>query len=400
MFIPLLAIILLAVNLIFAPHNPYQEKDSVFECGFHSFLGQNRTQFSISFFIFALLFLLFDLEILLVYPYVVSAHTNGIYGLVIMLIFFLALTLGFAFELGKNALKIDSRQMDALINNKPNSKTMLVSSFVNLKKTAKRLQKTTGNYLLTRSLNDELPLVVKGQGNYLYTDDGRKIFDASGGAAVSCLGHGNKKITKEIVQELEYGFPYVSSTIFANKASQELAALLIKSTDYLMGRAHISNSGSEAMEGAIKIAAQYNYELDKFNTRTEIISRTGSYHGATLSTLSISRHLSRIAPYKGLLKNNVHQISSCNAYRQLKIDQTYADFILIKSNELEAKILELGQNNVLAFVFEPVVGAATGCVPFVPGYLKAMRDVCHKYGVIIIFDEIMCGMGRTGYTHA
>lgn len=110
-FIPLLAFILLAINLIFAPHNPYPEKDSAFECGFHSFLGQNRTQFSISFFIFALLFLLFDLEILLVYPYIVSAYTNNIYGLVIMLIFFLVLTLGFAFELGKNALKIDSRQM-------------------------------------------------------------------------------------------------------------------------------------------------------------------------------------------------------------------------------------------------------------------------------------------------
>src|ERR1035438_2728033 len=92
-FIPLLAFILLAVNLIFAPHNSYQEKDSAFECGFHSFLGQNRTQFSISFFIFALLFLLFDLEILLVYPYVVSAYTNSMYGLTIMLIFFLALTL-------------------------------------------------------------------------------------------------------------------------------------------------------------------------------------------------------------------------------------------------------------------------------------------------------------------
>jgi len=108
--IPILAIVLLAVNLILSPHNPYQEKDSAFECGFHSFLGQNRTQFSISFFIFALLFLLFDLEILLVYPYVVSAYTNGIYGLVIMLVFFLVLTLGFAFELGKNALKIESRQ--------------------------------------------------------------------------------------------------------------------------------------------------------------------------------------------------------------------------------------------------------------------------------------------------
>src|SRR5271170_5079417 len=109
-FIPILAIILLGVNLIFAPHTPYQEKNSPFECGFHSFIRQNRTQFNISFFIFALLFLLFDLEILLIYPYAVSAYTNGIYGLVIMLIFFLALTLGFAFELGKNALKIDSKQ--------------------------------------------------------------------------------------------------------------------------------------------------------------------------------------------------------------------------------------------------------------------------------------------------
>lgn len=116
-FIPILAIVLLAINLIFAPHNPYNEKDSAFECGFHSFLGQNRTQFSISFFIFALLFLLFDLEILLVYPYVVSAYVNGIYGLTIMLIFFLALTLGFAFELGKNALKIESRQSSTLDSN-------------------------------------------------------------------------------------------------------------------------------------------------------------------------------------------------------------------------------------------------------------------------------------------
>jgi NADH-ubiquinone oxidoreductase chain 3 len=109
-FIPILAIVLLAVNIILAPHNPYQEKDSAFECGFHSFLGQNRSEFSISFFIFALLFLLFDLEILLVYPYVVSGYANGIFGLIVMLIFFLVLTLGFAFELGKNALSIESKQ--------------------------------------------------------------------------------------------------------------------------------------------------------------------------------------------------------------------------------------------------------------------------------------------------
>lgn len=110
-FIPILALILLTISIVLSPHNPYQEKNSAFECGFHSFLGQNRTQFSISFFIFALLFLLFDLEILLVYPYIVSAYTNGIYGLIIMLIFFFILTLGFVFELGKNALKIESRQI-------------------------------------------------------------------------------------------------------------------------------------------------------------------------------------------------------------------------------------------------------------------------------------------------
>ena len=112
--VPILAILLLLLNFIFAPHNPYEEKNSVFECGFHSFLGQNRSEFSISFFLFALLFLLFDLEILLVYPYVVSSYVNSIFGLVIMLIFFLILTVGFAFELGKNALYIESKQFVSL----------------------------------------------------------------------------------------------------------------------------------------------------------------------------------------------------------------------------------------------------------------------------------------------
>jgi NADH-ubiquinone oxidoreductase chain 3 len=108
--VPIIAILFLVVNFLLAPHNPYQEKDSTFECGFHSFLGQNRMQFSISFFIFALLFLLFDLEIILGYPYVVSAYINNIYGLYIVLIFFIILTVGLFYELGKNALKIDSRQ--------------------------------------------------------------------------------------------------------------------------------------------------------------------------------------------------------------------------------------------------------------------------------------------------
>jgi NADH-ubiquinone oxidoreductase chain 3 len=122
-FVPILAILLLLLNFIFASHNPYEEKNSVFECGFHSFLGQNRSEFSISFFIFALLFLLFDLEILLVYPYVVSSYVNSIFGLIIMLIFFLILTIGFAFELGKNALYIESKQFISLsyVNYKENN---------------------------------------------------------------------------------------------------------------------------------------------------------------------------------------------------------------------------------------------------------------------------------------
>ena len=127
-FIPILSIVLLLVNLLLAPHNPYQEKDSVFECGFHSFLGQNRTQFSVSFFIYALLFLLFDLEILLIYPFSVSGYANGIHGLLIMLGFFGALTLGFIFELGKGALNIESKQTSSLYEN---SDSPNVFTFIN-----------------------------------------------------------------------------------------------------------------------------------------------------------------------------------------------------------------------------------------------------------------------------
>lgn len=153
LFIPLLTFILLAVNLIFAPHNPYMEKNSAFECGFSSFLGQNRTQFSISFFIFALLFLLFDLEILLVYPYLVSAYTNGVYGLVVMLVFLLALTLGFAFELGKKALSIDSRQTSNVsTNNKSNGITKVngnTGAYLNI---AKRHYSSSSNNVKFESL--------------------------------------------------------------------------------------------------------------------------------------------------------------------------------------------------------------------------------------------------------
>ena len=147
-FIPLLAFILLAINFILAPNNPYQEKRSTFECGFSSFLGQNRREFNISFFIFALLFLLFDLEVLLIYPYVVSAYNNNVYGLVVMLVFFILLTLGFVFELGKGALKITSRQ-NSLYSKLPNTETTAYigsnSNLVNTKYKKSNITSFTAN---------------------------------------------------------------------------------------------------------------------------------------------------------------------------------------------------------------------------------------------------------------
>ena len=114
-FVTVLSLVFLLLNFIFAPHNPYQEKYSIFECGFHSFLGQNRTQFGVKFFIFALVYLLLDLEIVMIYPFAVSEYENGIYGLLVVLIFIIIITVGFIFELGKNALKIESKQTRILI---------------------------------------------------------------------------------------------------------------------------------------------------------------------------------------------------------------------------------------------------------------------------------------------
>jgi NADH-ubiquinone oxidoreductase chain 3 len=127
LFVSILALVFLIVNLLLAPHNPYQEKYSIFECGFHSFLGQNRTQFGVKFFIFALVYLLLDLEILLTFPFAVSGYVNNIYGLIVALLFIGIITIGFVFELGKSALKIDSRQVITLLNVKSSNVTELIS---------------------------------------------------------------------------------------------------------------------------------------------------------------------------------------------------------------------------------------------------------------------------------
>lgn len=167
-----------------------------------------------------------------------------------------------------------------------------------------------------------------------------------------------------------------------------------------MRKVVLIGSGSDAMEVAMKMARQYFYELNKKTERVNFITREGSYHGNTLATVGLGGIQSRKAPYLPLLMQNIHTIPSCNPYRQRKEGESDVLFVARKAAELDKKFIELGPNTVIGFIMEPVVGAALGCVPYVPGYLKAMRDVCHKHGALFILDEIMCGMGRTGTLHA
>lgn len=168
----------------------------------------------------------------------------------------------------------------------------------------------------------------------------------------------------------------------------------------MLTKVYLTGSGSEATESALKLARQYYYSQDNNTTRTKFISRHRSYHGNTLGALSVSHFDSRKKPYLPLLMTESHFVSSCYPYRQKQKNETNDQYVARKSKELEDKFLELGPETVIAFIAEPVVGAALGCVAFVPGYLKAMQDVCHKYGALLILDEVMCGVGRTGTLHA
>ncbi len=154
------------------------------------------------------------------------------------------------------------------------------------------------------------------------------------------------------------------------------------------------------MEAAIKLARQYFYENDHKTRRVNLIARENSYHGNTIGALAVSGHVARRAPYLPYLMSNVHHVSACYAYRQRKEGESDALFVARKAAELEAEFQELGPETVIGFIAEPVVGVAMGCVPSVPGYLEAMKNVCHKHGELFILDEVMSGMGRCGKLHA
>ncbi|KAI4743363.1 aminotransferase, class III [Aureobasidium sp. EXF-12298] len=251
-----------------------------------------------------------------------------------------------------------------------------------------------------RSLHTDPISVVGASGNYLHLADGGKLLDATGGAAVSCLGHGHKRVKEAIISQLDV-VSYVHSATFATEAAELLAKELVESTGGAMSKAYIVSSGSEAMEAALKLARQHYLESKPPQPpRTKFIARQESYHGTTLGALSISGHKARRAPYEPMLLPNMSRVSACNAYRGMKESETEAEYVDRLAKELDDEFQRLGPETVCAFVAEPVVGAALGCVPAVKGYFQAVRAICDKYGALLILDEVMCGMGRTGTMHA
>ncbi|EFQ31513.1 aminotransferase class-III [Colletotrichum graminicola M1.001] len=253
--------------------------------------------------------------------------------------------------------------------------------------------------VLYRSLKSVPPQVISANGNHLTFSDGRTMLDTTCGAAVACIGMNNERVKKAMVEQIDK-FAYCNSTFFGHEVGEQLATELVQGTGCAMSKAFILCSGSEAMEAAMKMARQYYLELSPQQPkRVNFIAREGSYHGTTLGSLSMSGHVARRSLFLDLLLPNIARVSACNAYRGMPEGQTTEEYVAQLADELDRKFQELGPDTVCAFVAEPVVGATLGCVPAVPGYFKAMKSVCDKYGALLILDEVMSGMGRSGTLH-
>ncbi|KAI9711249.1 MAG: hypothetical protein M1820_002236 [Bogoriella megaspora] len=262
--------------------------------------------------------------------------------------------------------------------------------------------KNTPSAVLHRSLHNDPHQVIGGQGLNLYLSNGQTILDATGGAAVSCLGHGHPRIASAITSQLST-IAYTHSLFFSTSASEELCRFLVDSTGGEMSRAYIVSSGSEAIEAALKLARQYSLETEpKQEKRVRFIARRESYHGTTLGALSVGGHVGRRGLFEPILmgKGTVSHVSACNAYRGMNDGETEEQYGERLAKELDDEFERVGGDTVCAFIAEPVVGAALGCVPPVKGYFKAVQQVCRKHGALLILDEIMSGMGRVGTLHA
>ncbi|MCF2905366.1 aspartate aminotransferase family protein [Octadecabacter sp. CECT 8868] len=249
------------------------------------------------------------------------------------------------------------------------------------------------NHVFPRHSKSLPPTGLAGDGVYLIDENGNRYFDGSGGAAVSCLGHSDQDVIKAIKDQL-YSMAFAHTSFLSSRPAEQLADKLIEHAPEGLDRVYFVSGGSEAVEAALKLARQYYVEIGQ-PERSKIIARRQSYHGNTLGALAVGGNEWRRAPFAPLLMDVSH-IAPCYAYREQHEGETEADFGLRMADELEAEILRLGEDQVMAFVAEPVVGATLGAVPAADGYFKRIREICDQYGVLLILDEVMCGMGRTG----
>nr|WP_319384955.1 aspartate aminotransferase family protein [uncultured Roseibium sp.] len=249
------------------------------------------------------------------------------------------------------------------------------------------------SHVFPRHTKASPPVADRGEGCYIIDKNGKKYFDGSGGAAVSCLGHSDPDVTRAIKNQVDR-IAFAHTGFFTSEPAEELADLLVSKAPGNLDRVYFVSGGSEAVEAALKLARQYCLEKGE-TSRHRVIARRQSYHGNTLGALATGGNQWRREPFSPLMIETSH-ISACYEYRGRGEDETAFEYGQRVAGELETEILRLGPENVMAFVAEPVVGATAGAVPPVEGYFKRVREICDTHGVLLILDEVMCGMGRTG----
>ena len=256
---------------------------------------------------------------------------------------------------------------------------------------------TPSTHVFHRQLRHALPVAVSGQGVTLTDAQGKTYIDASGGAAVSCLGHGHPDVVAAMHRQIDQ-LAYAHTSFFTTQVAEELADLLIETAPEGMSHVYFVSGGSEAVEAALKMARQYFVEIGQ-PQRRHFIARRQSYHGNTLGALAVGGNAWRREQFKPLLIDVTH-VSPCYEYRDRRADETPEQYGQRLVQELEQAIEQLGPQNVMAFVAETVGGATAGVLTPVPGYLRGVRELCDRHGILLILDEVMCGMGRTGTLHA
>ena len=249
------------------------------------------------------------------------------------------------------------------------------------------------SHVFPRHSHIAAPIAVSGEGCYLIDSNGKRYFDGSGGAAVSCLGHNDAEVKAAIIDQLEH-LAFAHTGFFSSAPAEALADALAKAAPGSLNRVYFVSGGSEAVEAALKLARQYFVERG-MPEKQYLIGRRQSYHGNTLGALAAGGNTWRRAQFAPLLFDS-HHIAPCFAYREQQDDETESAYGRRAANALEDEILRLGPDKVMAFIAETVVGATLGAVPAVDGYFKRIREICDRYDVLLILDEVMCGMGRTG----